>query len=184
MTSWSSHVRTTSAGLTAAVVLALAAVGGTYALWYTQVDLPGAMITSGNAHLAIESPSGRNLTPLYPGQTVSTPFDVNNTGTVPLALQIDSLTGSEDHTHPDQQDLTRSLKASVWENTGSGCATVPVDLGWSGPVESFSKELSIVVEPGATQSMCLAATLDAKAPVNIQGASMDLELTLGGVQQR
>lgn len=183
MTSWSSHLIKTSVILAAVVTLAISVTGGTYALWHAQVSLPGAVITAGHASLNIDGPYGLGSEQLYPGQTASAPFAVTNTGTVPLALRVDSLTGPDEQAPLDQQDFTRSLTVHIWAHTGEGCTTAPSELGWSGAVGSFSEKLVIVVDKGMTQPMCLAATLDTQAPATVQGVSLDLQLTVGGVQQ-
>lgn len=182
MTSWSSHLMKTSAGLILAVVLILTALGGIYALWQTQVSAPEAVVTAGHTDLAITSPTGITAQPLYPGQRVTAGFNADNTGTVPLALQVDSLTAVTGQTGSGPDDLARSLLVEVWANTGTGCDTLP-DQAWNGAVGSPPDELDTVVEAGATQPMCLAVTMDPEAPNTVQGASVDLQLTVGGIQR-
>lgn len=180
----SSNLGKTSAGLAVAVLLAVLASGGTYALWRVEQPLPGAVITAGNAALDLTDPTTlATQQQLYPGQTVSGEFIAHNTGTVPLALRVDSLTGPATAADPAGQAFADALSVHVWAVTGTGCDITPPPGAWVGTVSSAPGGLGVTVEPDAVQPMCLAATLAVEAPSATQGGSVDLQLTLGGVQQ-
>lgn len=182
MRSSSSNFLTTAGVLGLAVLLTLALSGGTYARWGAQVELPAATITAGNAEMSIEHPSIPTTGQAYPGQAVRTAFTVNNTGTVPLDLQVASLTWLPRQPSASQQALADNLTLDIWPVTGDHCGTPPSPPSWSGTLSSPPEELGVIVDPGAAQSMCLATTLQLTAPDSVQGVSITVEVTVEGIQ--
>lgn len=184
MKTWSSRLMCIATGLTLVVLLALITTGGTAARWTSQTILPEAMITAGNTALTIEGPTGLDATRLYPGQTVSAPFTVRNTGTTPLELRIDSLTTPAGQTSTAQQAFIQGLTISIWSASGPTCSTTPPVTGWRGKISTTSANLQVTVGPNGQQVMCMATTLDPTTATEAQGARIDLRLTVGGIQQR
>lgn len=177
MKSWSSRLMVTAAGLAGVVLLSVATVGGTLAMWTAQAGVPDATISAGNANLAVEAPVGLDTTQLFPGQSVTAPFSVHNPGTVPLAPRVDVLTWS------DPAALADAVTIQVWADTGVDCESPAVGVVWSSAAP-ITGDLGVTVAPDTTQPMCLSATLSPSAPSSVQGAAADLQLTLEGVQQR
>lgn len=173
----------TTGALAVAVVLAVAATDGTYALWRVSEPVPGAVITAGSAALSLTNPSRIQAQELYPGQSVTGEFTVSNTGTVPLELQVDALTWPAAGASTVQQALAGSLTVSIWADAGAGCATIPDAPAWSGSFTSSPGTLDVTLDSQARQNMCLAAELATDAPSAAQGGSLNVHLTLGGVQQ-
>lgn len=174
---------TTALALAVAVVLAVAAAGGTYALWNTQTSVPGGMISTGSAELTVTGATGMSLARLYPGQTTTGELAVTNTGSVALRLRVDALTSTAATAGGAGQAFAGALRASLWPRTGTGCpATAPAG-SWSGAVGSPAADLGLTLAPGSTQPLCWAVTLSETAPPQAQGGSVALELALGGLQQ-
>ncbi|QGU08457.1 hypothetical protein COCCU_12785 [Corynebacterium occultum] len=189
MTSWSSRLLMTAAGLAGVVLLTVSAAGGTHAMWSSDVVIPGAVLTAGNADMDIQSPEALAPTPLFPGQTTSVPFSVHNTGTVALGLAVDTLTwntaATEVEAQPSsaQEEFAQALIFNLWPDSGSGCEVPAPGSSWQGTAPFSSGDLGITVAPDAIQKMCLATTLSLTAPNSAQGASLDFQLTLEGIQQ-
>lgn len=174
---------TTAAALAVAVVLAVAGAGGTYALWSTQRSVPGGVITTGSAALAVTGATTMSMGQLYPGQTSSGELVVTNTGTVPLRLRVDALSSPAATAGSPDQALAAALTMRLWASTGTGCTTLPVTPAWTGKAGAAPGELGLVLNPGAAQSLCSALTLDPDTPSTAQGATTSVTLVLGGVQQ-
>lgn len=183
MRTWSSRFLKTSVGVALAVLLVLVAAGGTHAMWNTRVEVPGAVIAAGNSEIRIDGPEVPELGQLFPGESRSHDFTVHNTGTVPLALRVDTLTWPDSQSSLAQQAFARALEVSIWPDAGTGCTTTPPVPAWTGTVPAGTGELGVTVESGDTQVMCLSATLAPDAPSQAQDAQIDLQLTVGGVQQ-
>ncbi|WP_229741980.1 TasA family protein [Kocuria dechangensis] len=172
-----------AAALGTAVLLAVAAAGGTYALWSSSGTVPGAVITSGSASLAVTAPATLDRAELYPGEAAAGQFDVQNTGSVPLELRMDALTWSSTGATGAQAAVAGALTISVWPASGQGCAATPPTQAWTGIVGGTPKTLGVVLAQEAVQTLCLSAQLAPEAPSAAQGGAVDLQLTVGGTQQ-
>ena len=178
-----SSLLTTAMALALAVVLAVAAAGGTYALWNTQQGVGGGVITTGSAALTVTGATALPTTGLYPGQTTTGELAVTNIGTVPLRLRLDGLATPATTAGGSAAVFATALRISLWPKTGTTCAVPPAHPAWSGRVGAPATDLGLTLHPGTTQAFCLAVTLPPEAPSGAQGGSAALDLSLGGVQQ-
>ena len=76
----------------AGLVLALLATGGTYAYLSRSTTTGGATVTAGTAGFTVATGAAVSLTGLYPGSASYGSYTLTNTGDVPLALSVSSLT--------------------------------------------------------------------------------------------
>jgi len=170
-----------TAGLfAAAVLLALGATGGSYALWNDNVAVPGAKISTGSIGLTVQgvtnySVTGLTLTQLLPGRSVVTPttLALKNTGTVPLSVTL----GTTQFTGTSTA-LSNAIKVGVRQQ--SACATtvtattlIPVSL-----------TAPIVLAVGQTVPLCVEVGLAADAPASVQGQTATFSIPLVAVQKR
>jgi len=168
-----------TAGLfAAAVLLALGATGGSYALWNDNVETPGAKISTGSIGLTIEGQntynvSGLTITQLLPDRSVVTPttLALANTGTVPLSVTLGATQFSNTSTA-----LSNSLVVAVRQQ--SACATTPDGQ------DLVSLTAPIVLAVGQTVPICVEIGLREDAPASIQGEYATFSIPLVAVQKR
>jgi hypothetical protein len=160
-----------------AVLVAVLAAGGTYALWDGSRQVEPGTISTGNTGLTINSSTsygiaGLDVTALFPGRSVitATPLTVQNTGTTPLVVTPGAVTFSNPSS-PLASELNVAVKHSAV------CTATPVG---STPA-SFT---SFTLQPGATSTVCVEVQLKATAPANVQGISLGFTATLVGTQVR
>ncbi|WP_396414046.1 TasA family protein [Kocuria rhizosphaerae] len=183
MTTARSRLRSTTCAVAAAVGVAVAVGGGTYAGWNDREALAGGVVvTAGTAGLSVTAPTGLDAGRLYPGRSVSAGFSVHNTGTVPLDLRVAALSWPSAGAPADRTALAGASTVHLWPDTGEGCGPVPATPAWTGTFAAPAGDLGVSVAGGAGQAMCLAVALAADAPDVAQGATVDVSLTLGGVQ--
>lgn len=176
----SSNLAKSAIAVCLAVLFAVVAAGGTYALWSDSTTVPGATISAGSATISVTSPTGIAGQQLYPGQSATAEFTVQNIGDVPLALRVDALTWPSAVGSPEQQAFADSVTVSVWPKTGDICSATPPASAWTSA--SSSNSLGVQLARGAVQQLCITAALALDAPNTAQGGSLDFHLTLGGVQ--
>jgi predicted ribosomally synthesized peptide with SipW-like signal peptide len=176
-----SRIIKTTALLTAAIVAGVLASGGTFAYLNSSVALPTATIHAGTATLAT-SGSPLSLTGFYPGDLESAAFTVTNTGTVPLALTVASLTPPTANVVSQNLALRVDITATASACTsGSGLPATPT---WQGTFASWAAgSLASTLAVGASATVCLSATLSNATPASAQGLSSNsFGVTIGGVQ--
>jgi len=164
----------------AAVVIALGAVGGTYASFDARTSLDnGATITAGTASLALDT-SGVDFSGMYPGLAKAAVVTVTNTGDVPLQLRVDALEV------PSPTVLTSALQLRVTPvATAAGC-TGSATGGWTGTVQpgGAGDITGATLGTGASRMLCVVATLPLTAPqAAAQAGASGFGIVLGGRQQ-
>jgi hypothetical protein len=172
---------TTIAGLIAAIVLAVAAAGGSYAyLSQSAVAMPSTTVTSGTASLAVVSPLALPDTKMYPGLTLRSAAKVTNTGDVSLALRAAGLTGPSAST-TFSQALTITVAVAP---DATQCTNGTVTPSWTGTFAAASTaSLSSTLAVGSSAFICVSVTLPANAPSGSQGQSaLNFGLLIDGTQ--
>ena len=168
---------TTIAIFVTAIVLALSAAGGTYAVWNTRTAVNAASITSGTTSLTINDVSsytapGMDNSKLLPGRSsVSGVIILRNTGYTPISI-------------------TRA--PTVFSNPSSVLASnllVVVRQAVSCEVTAFGTTPASFIAPivlarGQTASICLEARLSIDAPASVQAASTSFTIRLNAKQVR
>jgi len=170
------------ATLMAALFVGVIATGGTYALWNKSADIAGGTVKAGSASLVISSPLSMSSTLLYPGLTTYGAFVVTNTGTVPLQLSVQSLTGVT--ATPFSQSLT--VAVAIAPAVGATVADCPslASYPWSRISTSpTAGALGATLNAGASTTLCVSTALASNAATTAQGQGIPgFSLTIGGTQ--
>ncbi|MCU1545679.1 MAG: SipW-cognate class signal peptide [Homoserinimonas sp.] len=160
----------------AAVVLALAATGSTYALFSDQATSAGATISTGNVQLTVNGDTDHTISQLslarmLPGRSVVTrdSLTMSNTGTTPLNVTLAETTFT-DPAAPLAPHITAALRP------GTACTVAP---DGQPPVTMTAPTLLV---PGQSVSLCLEVALSASAPVSVQGSSATFTVNLSATQ--
>jgi hypothetical protein len=167
------------AGIGAALVIALGATGGTYA-YFTDLASPpaDATVVAGNAALSITG-SPVTLSGLYPTATRYAAVTVTNTGSIPLQLRVDALTGP---TTPTAFSSSLTVGAGIASSTAN-CTNGSTASTWTGTFASApAGSLGVTLAAGSSAIVCVSTTMSASAASTAQSASAGYTLTLGGRQ--
>lgn len=159
----------TTVAVGVAVVAASMAAGGTYALLSASAtSASAATLTAGSASLAVTTPLALSSAPLYPGSTVVGTAVVQNTGTVPLLLQVSGLTPPASATA-----FSGSLTVAAAPVASTAACTAATAPAWSGTFAAApAGALGTVPLPaGATRVVCVKVSMAASAPANAAGAA-------------
>ena len=150
-----------SAAILGATLLATAAVGGTYALLNSSVSANQAVtIQAGTAALSITSPLVMSDIALYPGARNVGTVEVQNDGTVSLALRLLGLTPPTAQTALSEGLTVGVRTVSAASECTSSLAPTITGTFLSAPVA----ELDTTLAPGATAMLCVSVLLSADAP--------------------
>ncbi|GAA2237410.1 hypothetical protein N1031_11495 [Herbiconiux moechotypicola] len=166
------------AAASGAVVLAVVASGGTYALLNSSATVPGAVVRSGTATLAVTTALSLPTTVLYPGISISGSAIVQNTGNVPLSLRIAGLSRTSSAT-----DFASSLTVGV--STVATSASCPaVSTAWTGTFASATPtDLSVRLAQNGSVRVCVSVSLPVGAPATANAnAATTFILSLDGRQ--
>ena len=165
-----------------AVVVGIIAGGGTFAVWNsTATAASAATLRAGSTAMTV-TPLALSATGLYPGRTVYAPSTVSNTGTTPLALILDAVTGPQTATaFTSAVTVTVGVAASNADCTAGRMASpVTVAVG-AKPAAS----LAATIAKGSSAIVCVGLGLPANAPAAAAGAAASpLTLSLSGTQVR
>lgn len=165
-----------------ALFVGVIATGGTYALWNKSASITGGTVTAGSASLVITRPLTMQPTLLYPGLTTYGTVVVTNSGTVPLQLSVQSLTGVT--ATPFSQSLIVSVVVDPRAGgTAADCPTI-ASYPWSRVATSpAAGSLGSTLNAGASATLCVSTALASNAPAAAQGQSVpSFTLTIGGTQ--
>ncbi len=172
-------VLSTASLFAGAIAVALAATGGTYALWNAEDITDASTITAGSTGLTINDVTDYTVpslvtTQLLPGRSVvsPTPLIVKNTGTTPLSMTVSGIFHPVGDSTTVAPHLTIALRqASTCSASPDGAATATM----TGPVH-FAVGQSI--------SFCLEVGLKATAPSSVQGSEAQFTIALLATQVR
>lgn len=165
-----------------AVILGILAGGGTFAVWNSTASVASAAtLRAGSSSLTV-TPLALSATGLYPGRTMYAASTVRNTGTTPLALSLDAVTGPQTAT-PFSAAVTVSAgtaRSAADCTAGRGSSVVTVAVG-----AAPHAALAATVAPGASAIVCIGVGLPANAPAAAAGgAASPLALSISGTQVR
>lgn len=167
----------TTALFASAILVAIVAAGGTYAVWNTRTVVNGSTISAGSTELTINGSAsyvvpGMDATKLLPGRSViSTPLTLLNSGSTATSVTLGALAFVNPGSALASNLLVVVRQAAVCEVTPYG--TTPV---------SFSSP--IVLNAGQSTLVCLEARLSASAPASVQGTTATFTIPLNAVQVR
>lgn len=165
------------AAFATAIVISLAAAGGTFAFFSNSTPVGAGTLQAGVTGLTIQGVqnytiTGLDTTKLLPGTTVITaaPLTVRNTGKTPLAISQGAMTFSTSTTLSNSSYLI----ASVRRVTTPGCA---VGAG-------TALSTSVTLAPNATMTVCVSVQLAPTAPATVAGQTATFSIPLDAVQVR
>jgi predicted ribosomally synthesized peptide with SipW-like signal peptide len=163
---------------------------GTFAAWTDSVTVSGTSIRTGTIDLQVNGSnsvtgySTMNISNMVPGNSTAAVLTVTNAGTAPLKYYLDA-----SGTNPDSKGLAGALVAKVTGDSATA-GSLPAKtcggsaLGGSG-VAFTNSLLGNVASPrllgaGASDTLCIQATLPISAGSNLQGASTSITFTFQG----
>ena len=169
-----------SAAILSATLLATAAVGGTYALLNSSATAGSAVtIQAGSAALSITSPLSMPDTALYPGASNAGTVEVQNDGTVALALRFAGLTPPTAST-AFSEALVVGVRAV---SAASECTSnlTPTTTGTF--ADAGVTELDTTLAPNSKTLLCVSVMLSAAAPSTSQSqTATNLGILIDGRQ--
>ena len=165
-----------------AIILALVGTGTSYALWNGTSVVDASTVTSGSTGLTVNgvtsySIPGMDTIKIGPGQSVVAPLTLVNTGTIPLSTTISGTTVTS-QTNALADELTITVTASATCTTGLVGGTT------ARMAEFATSATPVVMEAGSTLQLCLVVTMDADAPVSVQGGTATFTMYFDAAQVR
>lgn len=173
----------TTATVAAAVLVAVIATQGTYAIWNRSGALSTAStVSAASAALTVGTLTASGATVLYPGLTSYQTASVTNPGAVALALNLQSLTESTTAT-----TFSNALSVSLGFVASSAACVAGFSSAWTGSLGSVTSTSShpnlakTLASATGTSVLCVAVTLPSGAPATTKvTAAPVFALTLGG----
>lgn len=163
---------------------------GTFAAWTDSVTVTGTSITAGTIDLKVnnlDTVTGyttMNISNMVPGNTTAGVLTVKNAGTAPLKYYLDAST-----TNADGKGLGAALTAKVTGDsavTGSSPSATCAGSALSGSSTAFGASLlgsaasPRLLAAGASETICIQATLPTSAATSLQGATTNVTFTFSG----
>ncbi|HWU57409.1 MAG TPA: hypothetical protein VN045_01730 [Microbacteriaceae bacterium] len=165
-----------------AVVVALSATAGSYALWNGTATVSGATITAGSSAITINGGATASLAfgALGPGESAVTPLTIVNTGSTPVSLAV---TGTSIGTDAASLAVAPSLTATLTQVTDPTRCVTGLTGGQTGALTGFATTAAPVsLAKNASAILCLQLTLATTAPSAVQGQSAAFTMALTGTQ--
>ena len=182
--------RTVRALLSLGMVVGLGATG-TYAYWTDTVNMAGTTITAGTIDLAVTdnysnatSFTKMNVSTMVPGDSTAGVLKVQNSGTAPLRYYVNATPSNADN-----KGLGAALDVKVSGDavvSGSGKTVTCPGSRLSGTALKFTNDFvgtsaaGRLLNPGATEYLCIQATLATTADTALQGATTNITFTFTG----
>ena len=163
---------------------------GTYAYWTDTVEVTGTTISTGTIDLQVNDQNTvtnfttMNVSTMVPGDSTAGVVVVKNNGTAPLKYWVDA-----SPSNADGKGLGAALVAKVTNDTavsGSGKAITCAGTAISPSGTAFTTDLVAtsasprLLAPGASESVCIQATLPSNAASSLQGATTNITFTFTG----
>lgn len=179
--SWLRSVRVRAA-LALGTVLCVGTTS-TLAYWTDSVEVSGTQIVTGTLDLTVNGAdpltgwAGLNLSNMVPGNSAAGVLTVRNAGTVPLTYYADA-TASGDLGAALTVKITGDSATSGSGQTKTCAGTALPNTGTAfGPNLIGSSANPRSLNAGASQTICIQATLPAAAPTSLQGATTNVGFT-------
>lgn len=162
----------------AAVVIAVAGAGASYALWTSTVPLDGGTISAGSTTVTVNGVQDYTI-PLGdkvgPGNPVFTTLTLANTGTTPVATSVTTTAFAQTNALADNLTVTIAPLAPG-DSCGAGL------LGAASPLVGFSSPLG-AIPAGGSARVCLGIGLATAAPATVQDGTASFTITVDAVQE-
>ncbi len=175
--------------LSLGMVVGLGATG-TYAYWTDTVSVTGTTISTGTIDLKVNNADSvsdfttMNVTTMVPGDSTAGVVTVKNSGTAPLKYYVDAAPSNA-----DGKGLGAALTVKVTGDAatgGSGRAVTCPGTALSPSGTTFAASMlgsagtPRLLAPGASESVCIQATLPTTAPGTLQAATTNITFTFNG----
>lgn len=160
-----------------ALVLGLAAAGGTFAALAATQTVPGATVTAGSLDLTVNGASAATLGAysVTPATAQAFPLTIANTGTSPVELTTTIAVTSA-------AEVADNMLARITP-VASTAACVPGLTGTQSPLRDFTAAGFVSLAAGQSQLVCLEIALDPATPVALSGQSASFTATVTGIQK-
>jgi predicted ribosomally synthesized peptide with SipW-like signal peptide len=175
-----------SAGLLVVVVaMALLGAGGSYAAWNSSTATNASSVSSGTTSLTVNGVSdytfpNLNLAGLGPGQSVSVPLTIANTGSTALSTVVSQTTIVS-----DSNGLSAELTAAITASSTCSASTSTGTTMAGTRLASFTTTASpITLAAGASLPICLDIRMDLDAPMSVAGGSTTFSMAITATQVR
>lgn len=153
--------------------------GGTMAYFTAQADSASNQFKTGTMNVSVTQDNVVDNVRLdtdswQPGQTITVPFSVNNTGTLPVNLKAD-VTGSWGNSTLDAGNVVKVTEVDYW----NGSTWIPFATNVTGEVYFSPNGLDANLMPvggGATQQFQAKVMLDPSADSTYAGATFTATL--------
>lgn len=175
--------------LSLGMVVGLGATG-TYAYWTDTVSVTGTTISTGTIDLKVNNAdtvtdfTTMNVTTMVPGDSTAGVVTVKNSGTAPLKYYVDS-----SPSNADGKGLGAALTVKVTGDSatsGSGRAVTCAGAALTPSATGFTASLlgsaasPRLLAPGASETVCIQATLPTNAASSLQAATTNITFTFNG----
>lgn len=171
-----------AAGVSGAVIMGIVAGGGTFAVWNVAAPVASAATVKAGSSAITATPLQLAASALYPGRTIYATSSIRNTGTTPLSISLDAVTGPAVAT-PFSSALTVSVAVT---NSAADCVAGKVTAAANaGAGTTMKAVLAPSVAPGSAALVCVGIGLSPDAPAAAAGgATTALTLLISGAQVR
>jgi len=158
---------------------------GTYAHWTDTVSVTGTSFTAGVLDLLVNGDADdsvsftqMNVSNLVPGSTAAGVLTVKNVDSAPLKYDVSSSASNTDGKNLVSYLTVKVTGAATINGTApaatcGGVALPGTGTTFSSPLVSTRRLLA----PGASEYLCIQATLSATAPSAVQGGTTTVTLT-------
>lgn len=181
--------RAVRALLSLGVVLSLGATG-TYAYWTDSVTVTGTTISSGTIDLKVNNQdtvtnfTTMNVSTMVPGDSVAGVLTVNNAGTAPLRYHVNASPSNADGKGLGAALVVKVTGDSAVSGSGktvtcNGTALVGSGVGFTANMLG-SAASPRQLAAGASETICIQATLPTSASTTLQGALTNVTFTFSG----
>jgi predicted ribosomally synthesized peptide with SipW-like signal peptide len=175
--------------LSLGVVVGVGATG-TYAYWTDSVQVTGTTISTGTIDLKVNNNdevtdfATMNVSTMVPGDSTAGVVTVRNSGTAPLHYFVDA-----SPSNADGKGLGAALAVKVTGDaatSGPGRAVTCAGSALAGSGTEFAAALlgsaasPRLLAAGASETVCIQATLPTNAPASLQAATTDITFLFSG----
>lgn len=159
---------------------------GTFAAWTDNAVVTGTTFTSGTIDLRVDNQdslpayTSLNLATMVPGNSTAAVLTIKNNGTAPLKYTAVSTAGNS-----DGKGLGAALVVKVTGGTVQGASPSATCSGATLTGTETTLGTSLVttgrlLQPAATETLCLQVSLPANAATSLQGGTTNVTLTFTG----
>ncbi|RNL79193.1 TasA family protein [Nocardioides marmorisolisilvae] len=179
------------AALSLGLVLGTAATG-TFAFWSDSATVTGTTITTGSIDLQVNNLTTNdsaytqlNLTGMVPGNTVAGVITVKNAGNSPFTYYVDATASNADTKGLGAALVVKvtgasTVTGSAPSRTCGGATLANTGTAFAASLVSSTTPRQLAV--GATETLCIQATLPTGASTSLQNATTNVGFTFNANQ--